>query len=77
MTDTYLLNEEIDASGFKRSWIAKQLNLSCFGLKKKINNETQFKAEEIKILCRILKIVSLKRKEEIFFADDVDKMTTK
>ena len=42
----------------------------------RLNNENQFKAGEIKELCRLLKITSLKKKDKIFFADEVDVMTT-
>ena len=47
-----------------------------FWLSKKVNNENQFKASEIKKLCELLNIASLKERENIFFAPDVDKMTT-
>lgn len=77
MTNTELLQAELDKSGYKISWVAKKMGLSYFGLRKKIDNESQFKAEEIKKLCKILNITSLKLKDAIFFASDVDEMTTK
>ncbi|MDR0925099.1 MAG: hypothetical protein LBN31_12210 [Hungatella sp.] len=76
MTDTVRLNDVIKKSGLKKRWIAAELGLSSYGFWRKINNENQFKAGEIKELCRLLKITSLKKKDEIFFADDVDEMTT-
>lgn len=76
MTDTYRLNEAIKMSGLKKKWIAEQLGLSYFGLQKKIDNENQFKAGEIKKLCELVGIASLKTRDEIFFAGRVDKMTT-
>lgn len=76
MTNTALLKEVIEKSGLKRAYIASQLGLSVFGLQKKIENTNQFKAEEIKILCKVLNITSLREKELIFFADNVDKMAT-
>ena len=76
MTDTGMLNELIKGSGLKKGWIAEQLGLSYFGFQKKINNESQFKANEIKKLCELLNITSLKMREDIFFASNVDKMTT-
>ena len=68
MTDTALLEDSIDKSGFKRSYIAKTIGLSAFGLAKKIRNENEFKSSEINGLCKLLKIESLELKEKIFFA---------
>lgn len=69
MTNTELLNKKIEASGYKRSYIAKAIGLkSAYGLSKKINNETEFKAKEINALCELLNISSLEEKEAIFFA---------
>ncbi len=76
MTNTVRLNEEIKRSGLKKGWIAAKLGLSSYGFLRKIKNESQFKAGEIKDLCQLLKITSLKERDEIFFADDVDKKTT-
>lgn len=70
MTNTKLLEEKIDASGYKRNYIAKAIGLkSAFGLAKKIRNENEFKAKEINALCKLLKIDTLEEKERIFFAD--------
>lgn len=69
MTNTELLEEKINASGYKRSYIAKAIGLkSAYGLAKKIRNETEFKACEINALCDLLNIDSLEEKERIFFA---------
>lgn len=68
MTNTELLNEKIEMSGYKRSYIAKVLGLSAYGLAKKIQNETEFKASEINALCGLLNIVKPEEKEAIFFA---------
>ena len=73
MTDTALLNELIDKSGYKRSFIAKSIGLSTYGLAKKINNINEFKTGEINRLCKLLKINSLEEKDRIFFANRVDK----
>jgi hypothetical protein len=73
MTNTELLEKAIQDSGLKKSYIAKAIGLkSAFGLAKKIKNETEFKASEIKSLCELLKIESLERRNEIFFATKVD-----
>lgn len=77
MTDTQELLKIIEKSGLRKGFIAEKLGLTTYGLQKKVENKSQFKAEEIKTLCEVLKITSLEEKEKIFFADDVDKMTTK
>lgn len=71
MIDTKLLTDAIDKSGLKRYRIADELGLSPYGLQKKINGETEFKASEIKNLSILLHL-STKAKEEIFFADKVN-----
>ena len=67
MTDTILLNEIIQNSGYKRKFLAGQLGITPFGLDKKINNVTEFKASEIDKLCSLLGIKTLSEKERIFF----------
>lgn len=67
MTNTSLLEEYIKKSGYKKSYIAAQLGITAYALTLKINNKSEFKANEITILCKLLKI-STKDKEAIFFA---------
>ena len=68
MTNTTLLIEKIEKSGYKRSFIAKALGLTAYGLANKIHNKTEFKASEINALCELLKIEKPDEKEAIFFA---------
>ena len=68
MTNTSLLEQYIEKSGYKRSYIAKQLGLTTYGLALKINNKSEFKASEMKTLCELLQIPA-RDKEAIFFAD--------
>lgn len=68
MTNTKLLEEVIEKSGYKKSYIAKKIGLSAFGLANKINNVTEFKTSEINGLCELLNIHDLEEKEKIFFA---------
>lgn len=68
MTNTSLLERYIEESGYKKSFIAKQIGISAYTLAMKINNESEFKANEISILCDLLKI-SAWDKEAIFFAN--------
>ncbi len=67
MTNTSLLEQYIDKSGYKRAYIARQLGITSYGFALKINNKSEFKASEMSILCNLLKI-STKDKEAIFFA---------
>lgn len=67
MTNTSLLMQYIEKSGYKMSFIAKQLGITAYGFSLKVNNKSEFKASEITILCKLLKI-SAKDKEAIFFA---------
>ena len=68
MTNTSLLERYIEQSGYKRSFIARQIGLkSAYGFSRKVNNESEFKATEIGILCNLLKI-NARDKEAIFFA---------
>lgn len=76
MTDTKRLLEVIECSGLRKGFIASKLGITTYGFQKKVENKSQFKAEEIKILCELLNITSLKEKERIFFAENVDKMPT-
>ena len=76
MTDTELLEEKIDTSGLKRGFLASALGISAHWFKRKVDNEVPFKAYEIKILCRLLKIHDLQEKERIFFAGNVEEVST-
>ena len=71
MTDTELLRKTIRDSGLKLEYIAQKLGLTRFGLQKKIENDTEFKASEIIDLCNVLNIADLEQRERIFFAQNV------
>ena len=68
MTDTKLLEEAINESGKKKSYLAKKVGVSRAGFYNIIKNRAKLNAEQIDILCYELGITSLKRKESIFFA---------
>ena len=72
MTNTKLLQIKINESGLKIGFIAEYVGISRQLLWKKINNKTPFNQYEIEKLCNILKITTLREKEAIFFASDVD-----
>lgn len=72
MTDTKELNRLICESGLTKTYIARNLGITLYGFQKKRENRSQFTAEEIGILCKLLKIKSLRERDRIFFANDVD-----
>ena len=67
MTNTSLLMQYIEKSGYKKSFIAAQLGITTYAFMLKVNNKNEFKASEITILCKLLKI-SARDREAIFFA---------
>lgn len=71
MTDTKLLRNKIDESGYKLRFIAKKLGITYQGFLNKITNESEFKASEIQTLCELLNI-DIQQKEVIFFTSNVD-----
>lgn len=68
MTNTALLEKVINDSGLKREFIAEKCGITRQSLTSKINNRNLFTAKEIGVLCDVLNITDLQRKEEIFFA---------
>ena len=67
MTDTKLLREALESRGLIYKYIAEELGITPYGLQKKIENESDFKAKEILALTRILGL-SRKERDRIFFA---------
>lgn len=66
MTNTKLLRDKIGSSGLKIGYIAEQINITYQGFLNKLNNETEFKASEIKMLQSILGLTN-KERDAIFF----------
>lgn len=75
MTNTELLRESIEYSGYKRTYIAHKIGLTYQGYLKKERGESEFKQSEIEELCKLLHL-TLEEKEKIFFANQVDKTST-
>lgn len=73
MTDSKELRKLIQDSGLKYKFIAAKLGISTTALQKKIDNLIPFKAPEINIMCEVLHITSLQKKDNIFFKKTVDK----
>lgn len=72
MTNTLLLKQKFDESGYKLSFIAECLGITRACLSNKVNNVREFKASEISKLCELLNI-EMSEKEQIFFNIDVSK----
>lgn len=68
MTDWDLLEEKIEASGLKRSYIYDKLGISRYAWSKRHSRKSDFTASEILTLCDILRITKLSEREQIFFA---------
>ena len=66
MIETELLKKKIEESRYRFNWIAKQLNLSPFGMRKKVNGENEFKISEVKKISELLNL-NEKEREKIFF----------
>ena len=67
MTNTTILEDYIQKSGLKRSFIARQIGLkSTYGFSRKVSNKSEFTGTEIAILCKLLNIKA-KDKDAIFF----------
>lgn len=71
MTNTKLLKLKINDSGYKLSFLAKKIGITTYTLLKKIKNETEFKATEIKTLGELLKI-NQEETMKIFFGTNVE-----
>lgn len=64
--NTEELRLHIQRSGFKLGHIANQLGITRYGLQKKIDNVTEFKATEISTICRLLNITDGEQIKHIF-----------
>ena len=68
MTNTELLEQYIEKSGYKKSFIAKHLGISSYALSMKITNKPEFKGSEMDMLCKLLHI-GVRDRMRIFFAN--------
>lgn len=67
MTDTKRFRDAVKRSGLKYKHIAFELGITPYGLQKKIDNLTEFKASEIVKISEMLRL-SEKERANIFFA---------
>lgn len=68
MTNVKLLDEKIKQSGKKRAHLAKVLGVSRAGFYNLCSGKTQFRTEQVKLLCQELGITDAKEMKIIFFA---------
>ncbi|MCD8376772.1 MAG: toxin-antitoxin system, antitoxin component, Xre family protein [Oscillospiraceae bacterium] len=71
MTDTEMLREKIEQSGYKLRFIAKKIGITYQAFLNKINNRSEFRANEIQALYVLLGLTEEER-VEIFFTRKVD-----
>ncbi len=71
MTDIKLLEEKIKASGKKKCYLAEKIGVSKQGFRNLCLGKTQFRTEQVQIMCAELNITDLNEKEAIFFAKSV------
>ncbi len=71
MTNTKLFRDKVKVRGIKYRYLADLLGITTFGLQKKIDNITEFKASEIAKLSEALAL-SADERNLIFFATDGD-----
>ena len=67
MTDTALLRQKIEQSGYKMRFIANKVGITYQALLNKINNHSEFRAKEIQALYELLRLTEAER-VAIFFA---------
>lgn len=68
MTNVKLLEEKIRQSGLKKGFIAERLGISRATFRALLNNQTEFKAGQIRVLCELLDIQDEDTMIAIFFA---------
>jgi len=68
VTNTKKLEQRIQQSGLKKSYIAKVLGIDPKTLKNKINGRTEFKESEMDAMWKLLGIADPAEKIAIFFA---------
>lgn len=66
MTNSDLFREAVAKAGIKYKFLAKSLGITPYGLQKKIDNQSEFKASEIYTASEILNL-SEQDRNSIFF----------
>jgi len=67
LVDTQLLEDWIEKSGKRKSYLAEKVGCSIQALRMKVTNKSDFRSSEVDTLCTELGITRLTDKEKIFF----------
>ena len=65
-----LLNQEIERSGKKLKALARDLDLSYSGLRRKLDGIYEFNRTEIETLCRVLNLNTPEDRDKVFFNEE-------
>ena len=76
MVNTGLLEDAIRASGKRKQYLADKIGCTVQSFRMRCTNKYDFKSTDIDILCQELGITRLTDKERIFFAKNVDILST-
>ena len=77
MVNTQLLDFNIKQSGKSKTFLARKCGISVQSFRLKRINKSVFNTDQVDILCDELNIKSLREKERIFFAKNVEDMSTR
>ena len=73
MINTKKLNDRIESSGMKKSYLADEMGISRQALWGKITNKVKFTPDEQQYLVEKLDIRTMKEFRDIFFSNEVEK----
>lgn len=76
LTDTKKLKILMMAKDVSREELAEKLRISTYLMEKKINGDSEFNSDEIDLMCEIFDIRDCESRSTIFFAENVEKMST-
>ena len=72
MVDTQLLDEKIEQSGKRKSYLAQKCGMSVQTFRLKRLNISPFNTDEVDALAKELDIKTLSEKDRIFFKKNVE-----
>lgn len=76
MVNTELLEDAIRRSGKRKQYLADKIGCTIQSFRMRCTNRYDFKSTDIDVLCAELGITKLTEKERIFFAKNVDNLST-
>lgn len=71
MVNTLYLDDKIQESGLKKSFIADNCGITYQTFSNKVNGKSEFTASEIKVITKLLGL-NAKAMKDIFFAENVE-----